>query len=62
MPTNPDALSPRQELLDELILWVHSRIDAEVTHRPDVNIHKRTLSETWHQVLRKLEDLTIAQR
>lgn len=37
--------------LINLIDWVHSRIENEITHRPDMNIHKRTLTETWEQVL-----------
>jgi hypothetical protein len=43
--------------LANLLAWVDSRIEAEVTHRPDVNVHKRTLSETWQQVRGHLASL-----
>lgn len=43
--------------LTNLIAWVDSRIEEEVAHRPDVNIHKRTLSGTWNQVRRHLVSL-----
>lgn len=38
------------EVLHRLVAWTDLRIEAEVTHRPDVNIHKRTLAGTWNQV------------
>ena len=37
--------------------WAESRYEEEVAHRPDVNIHKRTLKETWNQVLRKINEM-----
>lgn len=43
-----------REKLDELIAWADRRCSDETKHRPDVNIYKRTLVETWGQVQRKL--------
>jgi len=40
----------------ELIEWAQGRKDNETLHRPDVNIYKRTLVETWDQVIRKLRE------
>lgn len=45
----------RAGIRDELLAWVDERIEAEVTHRPDVNRYKRTLSETWTQVRNRIE-------
>jgi hypothetical protein len=47
----------RWQTLVELAAWVDSRIEAEVTHRPDVNIHKRTLADTWGQMQCKLQNM-----
>lgn len=43
-----------KEKIQALIIWADERYDAEVKNRPDVNIHKRTLHETWMQVITKL--------
>lgn len=57
-PGTPDPRwEGRQAALRELAAWVDSRIEAEVAHRPDVNIYKRTLAETWGQMERKLMEL-----
>ena len=37
--------------------WAVQRKHAETAHRPDENIHKRTLVDTWDQVIRHLESL-----
>ena len=42
-------------LRDELLVWVDSRIEAEVTHRPTENRYKAMLAETWAQVRNRLE-------
>ena len=46
------------ELLDnqreELLSWAVSRWQDEVSARPLKNIHRRTLDDTWRQVVRKL--------
>lgn len=39
---------------EELLLWAVSRWFAEVADRPMQNIHRRTLDETWRQVIKKL--------
>lgn len=44
----------KDELLDELIEFVHQRIEAEVAHRPDVNVNKAPIEQTWNQMLREL--------
>lgn len=54
--SNPTVLSD-EDTLTNLLAWVDSRIEAEVTHRPDINVHKRTLSVTWQQVRRHLISL-----
>lgn len=43
------------EQLKRILDWAKHRLEAECANRPDCNIHKRTLTETWHQVIRKLE-------
>lgn len=35
-----------------LLKWAVSRWNAEVLHRPLVNVHRRTLDDTWRQVIR----------
>ena len=42
---------------DNLLAWAKSRKAAETAERPDVNIHKKTLVQTWDQIIRKLEKL-----
>ena len=37
---------------EDLILWVISRWHDEVGSRPMENIHRRTLDDTWRQVMR----------
>ena len=37
--------------------WAAERKRAETEHRPGVNIHKRTLMDTWDQVIRHLDSL-----
>ncbi len=37
--------------------WAVKRKHAETAHRPDENIHKRTLVDTWDQVIRHLDGL-----
>lgn len=37
-----------------LIDWAKDRKAAETKHRPDMNIYKKTLIQTWDQVIRKL--------
>lgn len=63
----------RDHAIKVLLAWVDERIAAEVTQRPDVNMHKITLKmkrrsyywvrpydrnvHTWLQVKRKLESM-----
>ena len=42
-------------VLTNLIDWVDSRIEAEIAHRPDVNIHKHVMTTIWGEIRRKLE-------
>lgn len=35
-----------------LLEWAVSRWRAEVEHRPLINVHRRTLDDTWRQVIR----------
>lgn len=50
-------VAPINELLDDLKDWAVSRKEAETGERPDVNIYKKTLINTWDQIIRKLEDI-----
>jgi hypothetical protein len=34
------------------VAWAVSRWQAEVSQRPLVNVHRRTLDDTWRQVIR----------
>jgi len=36
--------------LTNILAWVDSRISAEVSNRPDTNVHKEQLARTWGQV------------
>lgn len=40
------------EQLAANIVWAVSRWNAEVAQRPLVNVHRRTLDDTWRQVIR----------
>jgi hypothetical protein len=46
----PGKAEDRQELID----WVCERWHAEVANRPMVNVHRRSLDDTWRQILRHL--------
>lgn len=39
----------------KLLQWANERKRAETDLRPDKNIHKRTLIETWNQIIHKLK-------
>lgn len=53
----PIAPAPQQSGLVE---WVVGRWRAEVANRPLVNVHRRTLDDTWRQVLRRLGEDDVA--
>ena len=36
-----------------VVAWAVERWDAEVKYRPLVNVHRRTLDDTWRQVIRR---------
>lgn len=42
--------------LEGLREWAVSRKVAETGERPDKNIHKKTLINTWDQIIRKIEE------
>ena len=42
--------------LQELLSWSVIRMEAETANRPDNNIHKPALIQTWCQIIRKLEE------
>lgn len=46
------ALIARARELEGLSRWVISRWDAEVATRPQHNLYRRTLDDTWRQVYR----------
>lgn len=48
-----DALSTaRAQGEEEMLAWAVERWFAEVANRPLKNIHRRTLDDTWRQVMR----------
>ena len=47
----------RHVLKAELLRWAREKKEAETAHRPDENIHKRTLVNTWDQMIRRLEEV-----
>lgn len=36
---------------NSMLLWAVERWTAEVAHRPLINVHRRTLDDTWRQVI-----------
>jgi hypothetical protein len=38
---------------NHVVQWAVERWEAEVKNRPLTNIHRRTLDDTWRQVIRK---------
>lgn len=55
LPPAPVAQQVAAEPADEkgrLAIWATERWHAEVAYRPLVNVHRRTLDDTWRQVLR----------
>ena len=46
----------QSDTIDSLLTWAISRKEAETKCRPDVNIYKKTLINTWNQIIRKLEE------
>jgi len=40
---------------NDLVSWVKEQYELQVVHRPDVNVHKRTLHEVWTQVAKQAE-------
>ena len=45
----------------DLLQWAVSRWQAEVGSRPMANVHRRTLDDTWRQVIQRLggDDLAL---
>lgn len=44
----------------DLLAWAVSRWTAEVANRPLGNVHRRTLDDTWRQVVRRLRGDDVA--
>lgn len=40
-----------EEVRRDLLEWAVSRWKAEVENRPLINVHRRTLDDTWRQVI-----------
>ena len=51
----------KYELAKELLAWAEGRKSVETDLRPDVNVYKRTLVETWDQVIRKIKTITMGE-
>jgi len=49
-----EEVSALQQRLAEAEKWVVYRWQAEVGNRPWVNVHRRSLDETWRQVMRHM--------
>ena len=41
--------------LIDLLGWAKDRKATETNHRPDTNIHKRMLVETWDQIINEIK-------
>jgi hypothetical protein len=39
--------------MEEILLWALDRWNSEVFNRPLVNIHRRTLDDTWRSVIKR---------
>ncbi len=48
--TGPSALTPTENVNG--LAWAVSCWRAEVANRPLINVHRRTLDDTWRQVIR----------
>lgn len=51
-PSPTPVEQPKPAVLDELLAWAVSRWESEVRHRPLVNKNRRSLDDTWRQVIR----------
>lgn len=49
-----EAAVKQAAIVGELLEWAQERKESETAHRPDGNIHRRTLVATWNQVIGKL--------
>lgn len=49
----PPAVSANKVPDDAVLNWAVERWNAEVSNRPLINIHRRSLDGTWRQVIRK---------
>jgi len=47
----------QNDTIDRLLTWAISRKESETKYRPDVNIYKKTLINTWDQIIRKLNEI-----
>lgn len=52
VPEAVRRLAQTDEAAANGLAWACSRWQAEVAHRPLVNVHRRTLDDTWRQVIR----------
>jgi len=46
---------------NDLMSWVKEQYERQVAHRPDVNVHKRTLHEVWTQVAKQADAWAAAE-
>lgn len=49
-----NRLNPSIEQVSSLLEWAVGRWEAEVSLRPLHNVHRRTLDDTWRQVIRRI--------
>ena len=58
-PEHPETEEP--EMSDNLVAWAVDRWKAEVENRPLINRNRRTLDDTWRQVIRHLNPEALGQ-
>lgn len=58
-PEHPESEEP--EMSDNLAAWAVDRWKAEVENRPLINRNRRTLDDTWRQVIRHLNPEALGQ-
>lgn len=61
-PVPPAQGSVEAGWVSELLEWALSRWDAEVANRPLHNVHRRSLDDTWRQVIRRCGGDDVALR
>ncbi len=48
--------------LNVMLKWALWRKQCEVDNRPDVNIHKDAIEQTWNQVIQQIENMLMSKQ